>query len=386
MSSITPFGGASRARGYREDTPSTPTRLRPAERPAEPALIDADTLPDDQPSPPVEPAALESADTSLEEEESWDLSAPDLSVPIEENPAVASEGMRGFVVKATGGLIKLAPGAAELAHLELTRQFVDDERIIRQATWRRAVSVLVANRKGGTGKTPTALCLGGILAAVRGGSVAIMEVSDDPGALTYRAEGSPTLGLGELIRDLEHITSAGQLAGYTAPQTSFASVIGTVGHRGRLTRDNVVSVAAVVDEFYGIRVMDSGNQPTSDAFAGAVESADVLVVPLLNAGDAAMEALALLDELDRAGGHAAELAKNAIVVRLTDGRPESPKVVERIDRLLQRRKPAGIYTIPFDTHIAERAQITLDQLAPDTRREFTHVAAGVVTVLQTTVR
>src|SRR5690606_25634451 len=115
--------------------------------------------------------------------------------------------------------------AERVASLEVAR------RVIRQATWTRAVSVLVGNPKGGTGKTPLALVLGGTLAAIRGGDVAIVEVSDDPGALGYRAEGTPRLGLGEFVRDLDDLTTKGQVTGYTAPQTSFASVVGTVeGH------------------------------------------------------------------------------------------------------------------------------------------------------------
>ncbi|KQQ18748.1 hypothetical protein ASF48_17670 [Rathayibacter sp. Leaf299] len=325
------------------------------------------------------------AELPTEDEDGWGSVSTDLDLEQEPEHTVAQKGVRGLLVKATGGLLKLAPGPVELAELEHARQTQIDERTIRQATWTRAVSVLVANRKGGVGKTPTALCLGGTLAAVRGGSVAIVEVSDDPGALTFRAEGSPALGLGELLRDIDSITSAGQLAGYTAPQTSFASVIGSTGRRDRLTRDQVVAASALIDEFHNIRVMDSGNQPTSSAFHGAVETADVLVIPLLNAGDAALEALALLDELHRAGGHAEDLAKNAIIVRLTDGRPEATHVTERITRLIDRAKPAAVFEIPFDPHIAERGQITLDKLSPATAAAFTHLAAGVVDVLKKTV-
>lgn len=65
----------------------------------------------------------------------------------------------------------------------------------------RAGSLLVANPKGGVGKTPTGILVGGALAAARSGSVCIMEVSDDPGALAFRAEGNPVRGLGELVRN-----------------------------------------------------------------------------------------------------------------------------------------------------------------------------------------
>lgn len=298
-------------------------------------------------------------------------------------PAVATKGIRGALSRIG---IRMTPGAAEAAELKAKAARLQAEQIIRQATWTRAVSVLVANPKGGTGKTPTSLLLGGVLAAARGGSVAIMEVSDDPGALTFRAEGNPPRGIGELVRDVSEIRTAGQLAGYTARQTSFASVIGTIGRRDRLTRENVRAVAAVVDQFYGIRVMDSGNQPSSSAFQGAIETADALVVPVMNAGDAMLEAVALLDVLRAAGGKAATLADNATIIRLTDGRPEHPQVVGRVNRIIAGAKVREVFKVPYDAHIAERGQLTLDALAPATRQAFTAAAAGVITYLQHSIR
>jgi hypothetical protein len=133
-------------------------------------------------------------------------------------------------------------------------------------------------------------------------------------------------------------------------------------------------------------VMDSGNQPSSSAFAGAVATADALVVPVYNTGDAVIEALNLLAELRAQGGKAAELARRATLLRLTDGRPESPAVVERVDQMVEDAGFAGQFAIPFDPHIAERSQISLGRLAPHTMRAFTSAAAGVVRALQNTVR
>jgi len=301
-------------------------------------------------------------------------------------PAVARTGFRGFMNTVTGGVFKIGPGAEEAAaNAEVARR-EGDERVIRQATWSRAVSVLVANRKGGVGKTPTSLILGGVLGSIRGGSVAVVEVTDDPGALGYRAEGQPTRGLGELVRDRDEIHSAGQLAGYTAPQTSFASVVASVGPRRELTGDDVIGVSRLIDEYYAMRVMDSGNQPSSSAFRGAIEVTDVLVVPVLNAGDAVLEAVALLDFLRELGGHAAMLADNAVIIRLHDGRPEDPAVVARIDRILEDARPAQIFTVPYDAHIAERGPISLASLDPVVARAFTAATAGVVQRLAHAVR
>lgn len=349
------FAGAHRAAGYRE---SSPPKLQ------------------DEPMPEVPTAEPEAEVDAAHAPDSAAAAPIDLIRALDANP-VAKTGWRGVLAK-TGMPIGPSPKEAELnAGAERLR---NDEQTIRQATWGRAVSILVANPKGGTGKTPMSLLLGGTLASVRGGSVAILEVADDPGALNYRAEGHPAIGVGELVRDVERIVSAGQLAGYTAPQTSFASVIGTVGRRPQLTAPDVISVARVLDAFYAIRVMDSGNQPSSSAFLGALSVTDALVVPILNAGDAVLEAVAMLEGLRSAGyGH---LVDNATVLRLVDGRPERADLNERIDQLLEQTNVGTVHVVPYDAHIAERGELSLAKLAPATYHALAAAAASAVTTLQ----
>src|SRR5690606_33007741 len=142
---------------------------------------------------------------------------------------------RGAVVRGSAHLVRLRPGQAEQAHL-------DAERRIRQATWSRSVNILVANKTGGVGKTVTSVVLSGILASVRGGSVASFEVSDATGALEKRGEGAPSRGLAELLEAVDTVGSAGALGGYTAPQTSHADVIGSVKDRPVLTDRDVRAV------------------------------------------------------------------------------------------------------------------------------------------------
>jgi len=362
MSTTTAFQGAARASAYVEEA----TTGRP-HRGIEPAPTVDEPVPVEEPTVETEPEAPEGEVTDI------------TSLTATNAPAVARAGWRGLLGRAG---IKLAPGAAEQAALERAERLRDSERVIRQATFSRAVGILVGNRKGGVGKTPTSLILGGVLASIRGGSVAVLEVSDDPGTLTYRAEGSPQRGVGELAVDHRAIASAGQLASYTAPQTSFASVIGTTGLRPRLDANDVLHASEVIDRYHQVRVMDSGNQPSSSAFDGALAVTDALVIPVLNSAEAVLEAIALLDHL-RAGGDARRrLADTATVVRLTDGRVENPQVASRLGKLLDQHHVAQVFDVPFDPHIAERGPITLNQLAPATRDAFTHLAAGVVQTLQ----
>lgn len=378
------FGGAARASQYIEED----TRNAPARTPVTTIATAADVAPEVT-APAGSPLVVappwsgsETNEPAVPTSSTSVLFGGHAAVLTASDPGKATMGFRGAMAK-LGLPIKPGPEEVETRRVEALRSAA--ETIVRQATWTRAVSVLVNNPKGGTGKTPTALILAGIIAAIRGGSTAVLEVSDDPGALGYRAEGNPRLGLGELVRDVDQVKTAGRLHGYTAPQTSFADVIASTGRRDRLTGEAVVAVCKVIDEFYGIRVMDSGNVTTSSAFQGAASVTDVLVIPVMNAGDSVLEAIQLLEELRAAGGHAKHLADTAIAIRLTDGRPENTAVTDEVARLLREAGVTSLHEVPYDAHIAERQQITLAKLAPATRDAFVAAAAAVVTSLKNTV-
>lgn len=293
------------------------------------------------------------------------------------NEARAREGVRG-VLSRMG--MKVAPGAKEQARIDSARALAAAETIVRQATFLRCMTVLVAQRKGGAGKTPVSILLGGMLAYIRGGSVAIPEVSDDPGMLALRSEGSAARGLGELVRDVENVRSSGQLAGYTAPQTSHAAVIGSPNPRPNLSGENVRAVHALLANYYALQVLDSGNVYSSGAFQEALGAADALVIPVTDAADSMQDALALLHHLNESK-HGRDLISTATVLRLryVDAPPQT---VERVDAVLAGLGIARILDIPADAHIAEHGELSLASLHPGTRDAFLHAAAAVITALQ----
>lgn len=279
------------------------------------------------------------------------------------------------------GLGRRGPSRAQLA----AQQLEADRTAIRLASWSRSVGVLVANPKGGVGKTPTALILGGVLANIRGGQTVVFEVTDDAGALAVRAEGPMNAGIAELVRDVGAIHGAGQLSTYTTRQTSYASVVGTPRDRDPLSYEDVEKVSDLLGFFYPIRVMDSGNQASSSAFYGALARTDVLVVPVLEAIDSVAGVGQLFRYLHRRGGEATELARNAIVLRMDDGRPVAPDVRAYVDDTLAAAGVTNVHSIPYDPHIANRSTITLGQLRPATVEAYTHAAAAVTHLLNTHV-
>ena len=338
-----------------------------------PGVVDRDSGGSAEPVPPREGGAA---------------SVPALAVFEEDREPVqpAVEGLRGFLNRVTAGALRLGPSAQESEKRALVAAQEGFEALIRQSSWTRGVGILIANKKGTAGKTPVAISLGGVIAAIRGGSVAIGEAADDRGQLAYRSEGDPQLGMGELVANIASVRTQSQLRGYTVTQTSFASVIGSTPRwRAPLTRKNVLDVAAIVDEHFTVRVWDTGNQYSSGPFSAAVDTSDVLVIPTMNSMDSVFDALELLEFLKSQGGDAARLAETAIVVRLSDGRPEFK--ASRLKKYFvdQGIAEERIYALPFDAHIAERGALTLGKLAPVTRRSLTAVAAAVVAQLNVNV-
>lgn len=370
------FLGARRAESYFEEWP---TELGGAGDPSTPAeVVRFVPRTGDKTASEVD---LVDEDESAEDSEALLLrvSQPE---PPQPAPAARAEAAQPALPVAPaaprrGLFFHRGPSKAQLA----AQQLDADRNTVRLASWARSVGVLVANPKGGVGKTPSALILGGVIASIRGGQTCVFEVTDDAGALAVRAEGPAIAGMAELVRDVGAIRGAGQLAGYVSQQTSYAAVVGTVHDRAPLSHTDVQNVSDLLGFFYPIRVMDSGNQASSSAFHGAVNSADVLVIPVLEAIDSVNGAHQLVRFLHRYGGHPAALAQNAIALRIDDGRTVAPDVRAYVTDALEAAGIREVINIPYDPHIAQRSTITLDRLRVATVDAYTRAGAAVITQL-----
>lgn len=304
--------------------------------------------------------------------------APDVLLDLapKRREAPATWGARGSLVRATGGLMKLAPSSDEVAHRHALSA-------IRSATWPRAVNVVVTNPKGGVGKTPATVLIAGILAHVRGGYVAAFEAAESAGTLARRSEGKPLRGLAELLTGRSAVTSAGSLGGFTAPQTSHADVIGSVGARAELSAADVYSVRQVLDTYYRITLTDTGNNVQHAAYIAALRTADVVVIPCLVSIDAiaALEEVLSVIDLDPIAGEASRgLASRVVVVLGHDGGPEDDAISEAITARLEALG-VTVAEVPFDPAIRLGGQLTLADLTETSTRAWTSAAGAVVAAL-----
>ncbi|SOE06004.1 MinD/ParA family ATP-binding protein [Rathayibacter rathayi] len=290
----------------------------------------------------------------------------------------ASWGQRGRINRVSMGLLRLRPATDELAYRESVR-------LIRQTTFSRAVYVAIANPKGGIGKTTTALCLANELAWHRGGKVMALEATDARGTLARRAEGSPSRGVTELLQLGHGPRSAGELAGFLAPQTSHASVLGTVSRRSSLTPADVEGLVAAVDPYFEIVVIDTANDPESAAFRAAMSIADALVVPTAGRPDSVFGALDLLSDLSRGTSRDRVLAANALVLDLDDGVVRDRALVERLHGVIEK-VGTSVVTIPFDEHLAPGKEITRRHLSDVSRHAWTKATADSLIKVQETTK
>ncbi|MDE9364011.1 hypothetical protein PZ938_00180 [Luteipulveratus sp. YIM 133132] len=279
------------------------------------------------------------------------------------------------------GLLELLGiGRQKKADLESQALEADYERVIRQRTWTRAVNVAVHSTKGSVGCTPFAIVLGGVLASIRGGEVTVLEGTVTPGDLQARAEGNPPRGLGELIGGTDLVTSSGNLAGYTAPQTSFAAVIGTVGHRDRLRADQVKRVRELVDTYAQVSVTDLGSDPTTESTQAGLELTDAVVVPAVVSVRAISHAVDTVHAIVR---QRPDLRERVLVVLGHSGAPEDPDVAATAVPWLTKKLEnlARVEQVPFDPMLQGDGEITIAQLSPASRLAWKRVAATVVQMI-----
>ena len=292
------------------------------------------------------------------------------------NRAEPSAGaFRSFLAKL--GVVKAAPSAEQVADTE-------NERVIRQATWTRAVNVIVANRKGSSLKTPATILLAGALADIRGGYVVAWEASESPGDLAERAEGTPPRGLTELLAAAELVTSAGNLAGYTAPQTSHAAVIGTVSARAALGPEDVLTARRLIDAYYHISIADTANNELGETFLAALDTADAALVPCtLNLQSIRGAQRAVQTIAGRTAPHVRGLRSRTVVVVSHDGGPEDPQLAASVvDGLRSTLGVQAVIEVPFDPAIRRDGEITYADLSPASRLAWRRIGRCVVDALQ----
>ena len=306
----------------------------------------------------------------------------DLLVPAES--PLASEpakwGWRGRVNRVTAGLVKAKPSRAELA----ARQTVHDI----QRGFSRPMSIVVVQPKGGAGKTPTAVCLAAAFGAHRGGYVLGWDDNETRGTLAVRVSNPDQQRttvwdlLGDLAQFERFDARVGDLSRYVRPQPDahFDALVSddNPANMAQIGDEEFQRLHTVLQRFYRLIVVDTGNNVRSPNWQAAVNSADLVVVVSTYQRDVGYSGSWVLDHLAQTGR--AELARNAVTL-LTAADPTTDLTVrEHLVNHFQARTRAVI-EIPYDSEIAHGGPIRWSRLTRHTRHAWILAGATIVNAL-----
>ncbi|MGW6196446.1 AAA family ATPase [Kribbella sp. NPDC055110] len=281
--------------------------------------------------------------------------------------APAERGMRS--------VLKLRPGSSERS-----------ERIARATAataFRRPVTIVVANPKGGSGKTPTTLMLAGALGQARGGGVVAWDNNELRGNMHLRTHDTnsrstvtdmlqampmltqPDARLGDVAAYLRHQV-AGQYDVLTSATTTYAQI----------EAKDFDQIHRLLSRFYKVLVIDTGNNEGSSNWREAMKAADALVIPIKWKSLSCAAAVQMLEELDNQGPEAQRLIRRAVIA-VSNGPGDVNKEVEKQLRPYFESRAAAVVDIPTDMHVAAEGPLDHSALQPATRRAALDLAARV---------
>ncbi|MCT7658507.1 MinD/ParA family ATP-binding protein [Mycobacterium deserti] len=280
-----------------------------------------------------------------------------------------SEGWRRWLYLASFKLLNVGEGPKAIRRETLTAQV--------QRPLRGCYRIAVLSLKGGVGKTTITATLGATLASIRGDRVVAVDANPDRGTLSQKVPLETAATVRHLLRDAEGIEAYSDVRAYTSQGPSRLEVLASESDPAvseAFSSDDYTRTLEVLERFYSLVLTDCGTGLMHSAMAAVLDNADVLVVISSGSVDGARSASATLDWLD-AHGHQ-DMVRNSIAVvngvRPRSGKVDLKKVVDHFNRRCR-----AVREVPFDPHLEEGAEISLERLKPQTRQALLELAAVV---------
>lgn len=280
-----------------------------------------------------------------------------------------SAGWRRWLYVGTFGLVNLGEGRRAAERKALTEQAA--------RPLRGCYRIAVLSLKGGVGKTTITAALGATFASARGDRVIAVDANPDRGTLSQKVPLETPSTVRHLLRDAEGISSYSDVRHYTSQGPSRLEVLASESDPAvseAFSSDDYKRTLEVLERFYSLVLTDCGTGMLHSAMSAVLTNADVLIVVSSGSVDGARSASATLDWLDAHGYQ--RLVSNSIAV-INAVRPRSGKVDMRkvVDHFSRRCR--AVLQVPFDPHLEEGAEISLERLRQDTRDAVTELAAVV---------
>lgn len=292
----------------------------------------------------------------------------------------ATWGWRGWLNRVSGGLLKLGMGASEAEHETLRRALQRDFDGPR--------TIAFINPKGGAAKTTGVLAAGYTFGTVRGGGVVAWDNNETRGTLGIRGTRSSHRNTTrELLEDLERFSDVyqsriGDLGAFVRSQGDAHFDVLASDERpdvtGTIRADDYVAVHKLLERFYRILLIDTGNNMRAENWLAAADSADLLVVTSTVREDTGYSGLWMLDALQDAGY--ADVKHKTITV-LSD---PSPKVDDKLAADLvdvYEQRTRAVYRVPYDPALVAGSVVPYAELSKATRRSWLKACAGMAEAL-----
>lgn len=295
-----------------------------------------------------------------------ELSTTVLLRPVKPPP---SEGWRRALYVMSGQLINLGESPRAMRHNNLVAQI--------NRPLRGSYRIAVLSLKGGVGKTTITATLGSTFGSVRGDRVVAVDANPDRGTLSQKLPLDTPATVRHLLRDAESIERYSDVRGYTSQNESGLEVLASESDptvSEAFSGEDYARTLDILDRFYGLVLTDCGTGLLHSTMSAILAKADVLIVVASGSIDGARSASATLDWLE-AHGHE-DLVRNSIAVinavRSRSGKVDMQKVVDHF-----ARRCRAVRVVPFDPHLEEGAEISLDRLKRETREALAELAAVV---------
>jgi len=280
-----------------------------------------------------------------------------------------SEGWRRWLYMLSGQLINVGESPRILRYNDLIVQV--------NRPLRGCYRIAMLSLKGGVGKTTITATLGATFASIRGDRVVAVDANPDRGTLSQKVPLETPATVRHLLRDAEGIERYSDVRSYTSQGPSRLEVLASESDPAMseaFSAEDYAQTLEILERFYGLVLTDCGTGLLHSAMTSVLEKADALIVVSSGSIDGARSASATLDWLD-AHGHE-DLVRNSIAVinavRPRSGKVDMQKVVDHFSRRCR-----AVRLVPFDPHLEEGAEISLDRLKRETREALIELAAVV---------
>lgn len=297
---------------------------------------------------------------------------------VEHGPA--TWGWRGRIRRWSGGTIMPKMGPAEL-------RYEQDRRAI-QRDFEGPRTIVFLNPKGGAAKTTGVLAAGYTFGTVRGGGVVAWDNNETRGTLGIRGHRSSHRNTTrELLEDLERFNDVyqariGDLGAFVRSQGDAHFDILASDERphvtGMIRAQDFTAVHQLLERFYRLILVDTGNNMRAENWLAAAEAADLLVVTSTIREDTGYSGLWMLDALQDAGY---QHLKHKTVTVLSDPSSHVDEQLAHDLTQVYEQRTRAVHRVPYDPVFVSGSVVPYGAVSEGTRSAWLKACATMADLL-----